>query len=304
MQTIVIGYDGSEEAKDALRLAADMRAATGAQLVVAPVDEIEPYYGDLNLEQLNEARDEYFKRMFDEAAKEIGDSDFKRSVGNGSAPAALEQIAEQVEADVIVVGSTHRAGLSTVLPGSTADRLLSGASCAIAVAPRGYANETDRGLARIGVAYDGQAESKVALRAAVALAAQEGGTVRLIAVNQDPAQISRGHGGSISPEAYTDTLRGYLDEKLTEGLASIPKEIESSSEIVTGDPAEQLGAEGARLDLLVIGSRGYGPVRRVLLGGTAHKVIHAATCPVMVVPRGTEKVSKDAHPHRIDEVVV
>jgi nucleotide-binding universal stress UspA family protein len=42
------------------------------------------------------------------------------------------------------------------------------------------------------------------------------------------------------------------------------------------------------LDLLVIGSRGYGPLRAVLLGAVSGRVIRDAACPVIVVPRGAE----------------
>jgi nucleotide-binding universal stress UspA family protein len=304
MKTIVIGYDGSDESKDALRLAADLRKATGAELIVSPVDEIEPYFGDMNLEQLGENRQDYFRRMFDDAAEQLGDSDFTRVTGAGSAPAALEQIAQVHEADVVVVGSTHRAGVAKVLPGSTATRLLSGSPCAVAVAPRGYASERKDGIKHIGVAYDGQREAELALDAAIELGRDVGADLRLIAVNLNPTQISAGHGGSISPEAYVDSLDGYLKEQIADGLARIPGGIESSSVIRSGHPEDELAEEGAKLDLLVIGSRGYGPVRRVLLGGTANKVITTATCPVMVVPRSTVETSEKAQTHSMSGVVV
>ena len=304
MKTIVIGYDGSDESKDALRLAADLRKATGAELIVSPVDEIEPYWGDLNLEQLNEERDHYFRRMFDEAAEQLGGPDFTRVTGSGSAPAALEQIAQVHHADVVVVGSTHRAGISKVLPGSTADRLLAGASCAIAVAPRGYAAESDTAIRHIGVAYDGQRESNLALDAAIDVAKQAGAALRLIAVNVDPTQISPGRGAGSTPQSYANTLHGYFEERLNERLTRVPEGITSSFEVRTGKPAEEFAKEGAKLDLLVIGSRGYGPVRRVLLGGTALQVVKDATCPVMVVPRSATEASHNAQSERLAEVVI
>ena len=303
MRTIVTGYDGSDEAKDALRLGSELCKATGAQLVVASVDEIEPYWGDLNLEQLDESREHYFARMFGEAAEQVGDT-FARVTGAGSAPPVLEQIAEAKDADAIVVGSSHRAGMSTVLPGSTADRLLSGSPCPVIVAPRGYAKEPRRPMQHIGVAYDGQHESDLALDAAIEMTRLVGGDLRLIAVNQDPTQISRGRGRAITPEAFVATLDGYFREHLDEGLKKIPVGIGSSSVIRVGYPGEELAKEGARLDLLVIGSRGYGPIRRVLLGGTAHKVLAGATCPVMVVPRSSEQASGHVETHEASSIVI
>jgi nucleotide-binding universal stress UspA family protein len=54
-----------------------------------------------------------------------------------------------------------------------------------------------------------------------------------------------------------------------------------------GDPAATLEAQGVEVDLLVIGSRGYGPFRRALLGGVAAEVMRSAPCPVIVVPRAS-----------------
>lgn len=295
MKKIVIGYDGSEEAKDALRLAADLNKATGAELVVSAIDEIEPYWGDLNLEQLNESRQDYFQRMFAEAADQLGDSSFKRVVGTGSAPAALEQIAKTEDPDVIIVGSTHRAGMAKVLPGSTGARLLSGSPCAIAVAPKGYAKSSDGEIRHLGIAYDGQHEADLALGVAIDLARAVAGDLRLIAVNQNPSQISAGQVGA---------LRDYYSEKLAAGVATVPEGIGSSSAMLEGDAAEELAKEGENLDLIVIGSRGYGPVRRVLLGGLAHKLMKEATCPVLVVPRGVEETPPKAESHTVDEIVL
>ena len=54
------------------------------------------------------------------------------------------------------------------------------------------------------------------------------------------------------------------------------------------DPADVLIERSHEVDLLVIGSRGYGPLRSVLLGGVSGRVIRDAACPVIVVPRGAE----------------
>lgn len=52
-----------------------------------------------------------------------------------------------------------------------------------------------------------------------------------------------------------------------------------------GDPAEVLVERSRDLDLLVIGSRGYGPVRHALVGNVSWAVIRSASCPVLVIPR-------------------
>ena len=52
---------------------------------------------------------------------------------------------------------------------------------------------------------------------------------------------------------------------------------------LAGDPVTALVTESERLDLLVMGSRGRGPARGVLLGSVSTEVVRAAACPVVVV---------------------
>jgi nucleotide-binding universal stress UspA family protein len=62
-------------------------------------------------------------------------------------------------------------------------------------------------------------------------------------------------------------------------------EKEGTSAADPGDAATELVERSRELDLLVVGSRGYGPVRHALLGSVTSKLMQAAACPVLVVPR-------------------
>ena len=62
----------------------------------------------------------------------------------------------------------------------------------------------------------------------------------------------------------------------------------ATGEVVVGDPATELAYAGNDLDLLVTGSRGYGPVRRLMLGSTSARLVREAPCPVLVLTRGAE----------------
>ena len=62
----------------------------------------------------------------------------------------------------------------------------------------------------------------------------------------------------------------------------------SSATLLTGDAAELLAEHSRHVDLLVTGSRGYGPARAVLAGGVSGRLLRSAQCPVVVVPRGVE----------------
>ena len=104
-----------------------------------------------------------------------------------SSPArALHDTATSARADLIVVGSSHRGPVGRVLLGSVAERLLSGAPCAVAIAPRGYAGRQSRRLQRIVVAFDGSPEAHLALSTACALAGRTRGSVRALTVIEPP----------------------------------------------------------------------------------------------------------------------
>ena len=76
---------------------------------------------------------------------------------------------------------------------------------------------------------------------------------------------------------------------MSEALAAIPEGVEGNGELIAGDPATVLVERSTEVDLLVLGSRGYGPVRRVVLRDVAGDVIRGAACPVVAVPLGVEE---------------
>ena len=86
------------------------------------------------------------------------------------------------------------------------------------------------------------------------------------------------------------TAYEQLQEALREAVQPLPSELRAEPRFRSGDPATTLVAESELgLDLLLMGSRGYGPVRSVLLGGVSEAVVRGAACPVVVVPRGADE---------------
>jgi nucleotide-binding universal stress UspA family protein len=69
----------------------------------------------------------------------------------------------------------------------------------------------------------------------------------------------------------------------------------ATGEAVVGVARDELVRLSECVDLLVLGSRGYGPVRRTLLGGSSDRIVHAAVCPVIVVPRDVHEGPADEH---------
>ena len=91
-----------------------------------------------------------------------------------------------------------------------------------------------------------------------------------------------------------DVLRRQQREELERVGSALGDHLEATAALLDGDVAAVLGHEARQLDLLVLGSRGYGPVRAVLLGTVSSAVVRSIERPVVIVPRGVETEPPDA----------
>jgi nucleotide-binding universal stress UspA family protein len=271
-RTILIGYDDSDHAKDALALGKTLADERG-ELTLAGVF---PWHPWLPADAPPSPPEVELARAIERAASEHGT---RADAFPSSSPArGLHDLAEEMEADLIVVGSSHRGAIGRVLAGSVARGLLHGAPCAIAVAPSGY-RDAQRELRTIGVGIDGSPESQLALEAAVELAQARGATLRPIAVVDASASSAWGY-----PELQ-NAVREHLGRLLVDTSTHVPDGLAVESRLVEGAPGLSLAREAEALDLLCVGSRGYGPLRRVLLGSVSGQLVESASCPVLVTPR-------------------
>jgi nucleotide-binding universal stress UspA family protein len=289
MSKIIVGADASERAEDAITFAAQLARVSGATVVLAtayPYEEVEgddpdAAFGDF----VRDAAQGELERLRSQLAGvehvEV------RALPDPSSARALQDLAEREDAALIVVGSSHRAGLGRVLPGGTGLRLLHGSPCPVAVVPNGLRSRADAPIQVVGCAYVGSDDGRAALAAAEALARAAGATLRVIHVIDTtlygaPA-LTMGPGF----HAMRERLDRKARETLEAAVAALPPEVRAEAVLLSGDPAAELVAQSESLDALVAGSRGYGPVRSVLLGGVSHRLVHEAACPVIVLPRGT-----------------
>ena len=203
-------------------------------------------------------------------------------VEEGSPADTLQALAERGDADLIVLGSTHRATIGSVAPGSVAEHLLHGARCRLVIAPKGYSagDHSEDRLRVVGVGFDGIAESHAALEEAAKLARRFGASMRVIGVATPVPALGAAAAAQAGP-LHTD-----FQTQLQEAVAELNPELRALAVLERGDPVEKLlAAAETGLDLLVLGSRGFGPVMRLLLGSVSSRVIRRAACPVLVVPR-------------------
>jgi nucleotide-binding universal stress UspA family protein len=171
------------------------------------------------------------------------------------------------------------------VPGSTGERLLHGSPCPVAIVPRGYAEAGP--IRTVGVGFDGSEESEVALAAAHQVAKRFGASLHVIRV-YDATRFGAPALMTIPGEvAFHEDYEKQQREGLDEAVAVLPVEVHVETVFIAGAPGPELAAQTEHVDLMVVGSRGYGPRAAVLLGGVSHTVIRKAHCPVIVLPRGS-----------------
>jgi nucleotide-binding universal stress UspA family protein len=283
--TYVIGYDASESARAALAFTTALARATGARTIAAHVypslvSPDEPHYGRaavINAHVADAARADA-ERLLGGVDKEIE----TRALPGGSAAHVLHDLAERESAELLAVGATHRRALGRLAPGSTAERLLHGSPCPVVVAP---ARAGGGGVRSIAIAYDGREESVRALGAAEVIALQLRASLLLITgVDPGAAAVYLPPDSDEAVRAMASRARQGLDDA---AAALRARGLDVETRLVVGAPARGIvdSCTGVA-DLLVIGSRGYGPMRAVLVGGVSRQVVDRPPCPVMVMPRG------------------
>jgi nucleotide-binding universal stress UspA family protein len=292
VSTILIGVDDSARSEDAVAFARRLAGATTGRVVVAcafPYSDVPSRAANLTYrDALKTTATRTAGRMSELLSNVPTDRIRTTAVANPSPAHGLHDVAEAEDAAIVVLGSTHTGRAGRVMPGSTAERLLHGAPCAVAVVPEGYREHNQPQITRIGVAYNGTAEAKAAVDAATEAAAVLGAELTVIGVIEADTYGAPAMSGGPSYNHLRKDIEAAVRKDLESTAAGLPEGIQRAIACLEGDPAERLIAASEKLDLLIIGSRGYGPLRAVLAGGVSGRVMRGAHCPVIVVPRGVE----------------
>ena len=288
MTKVLIGVDGSDRAEDAIAFGRAIALAAGAPVILATAHQIDPRQPRLDRYPASEGLREEAEAMLARYALmllDVGDVE-RRLLADHSPARALQESAGQVGAGIIVVGSSHVGRFGRVLPGSTAERLLHGAPCPVAVVPVGF---RERGLAEhpvIGCAYLATRDGMTALGAAESLALAIGGSLRVMQVVEPPSYLYDSGEMPLNMPDIDAKVRADADRALherVEHLSAGLRDVEGT--IHVGKPADTLSALSETVDVMVVGSRGYGPLKSVFLGGVSGRLLRSAACPVIVVPR-------------------
>jgi nucleotide-binding universal stress UspA family protein len=273
---LLVAYDGSEGGRDALELGRVLCTATGASALVVDVLFAGPLPMEFALLPEEEAAEA--GPAFEIARETLEGIEVEtRAYGGGSAAAIITSIAAEEHLDGIVIGSPHRSGLDRLLSGSVAISVLNGAHTDVFVAPPDYADTPHDGIDTVAVGYLGTPESKVALSRALELVDPEG-RVEILTVVEPPIPLS--------PRGENLTKPLDPEQVAAEGVGMVPEGLAVEARRLAGAAAPELEkacAEG--VDLLVLGSRGYGPLRSVLLGSASGHALRHAPCPVLITRR-------------------
>jgi nucleotide-binding universal stress UspA family protein len=273
--TYIAGYDGSDASRAALRFVTQLGSAAGDEVIAAMVyQQSVRGFGKTAPGGPVVALDEQSRADAEQVLVAGGVPDVMRCVvGAGSPAEGLHRLAGAQRAALLAVGVTHHGSLGRLMPGSVGEHLLHGAPCPVAVVPADF---KEGPLRTVAVAYDEREESKVALRVGEDLARRLGARLLVIAV----CDASMTHA----------ELLGQLEERMRQDIQqdvdALASDVDTDVRVLTGPAARTLvGACQNEVDLLVTGSRGYGPARGVLLGSVSRYLIDHAPCPVIVVPR-------------------
>ncbi|HEU5322556.1 MAG TPA: universal stress protein, partial [Methylomirabilota bacterium] len=212
-------------------------------------------------------------------------------VVEGDVPVQIVHAAAEWRADLVVLGARGLGALAGALLGSVSIAVARHAGCAVLVV-KGEARPLRTAL----LALDGSPDSRAAARFFAALPLDPALRVRLLAVVEQP------HFPSSAPGMLRAQLRAAVDEMTRERAAELERmlgAVESElarpagtvkREVSVGVPGEAIveAAREAGAELVVLGARGLGRFKRLLLGSVSERVLRQATCPVLVVKRHPE----------------
>ena len=284
----MVGYDGSDSANAAAAFGLWLAGKTGCEATVVhagPTPETAPT-ADLLLavaEQVVAYEREWQWRLENLRKYAAEDAVVECRVVRGSPAGVLIAAAVDSGASIILTGSHGVGRVRGALLGSVSSQVLAHAPCSVMVFRENERSAPAAHARTVVVGIDGSASSRHALEVAQALAAPLGAALVLVHA-YDP------HVPFVSEptRAMRDGLRRHAAAVLHEARKTVAAPLEViEEETVEGRARDELVAACERHApaLLVVGSRGLGGFKELLLGSTSRWVVNHAPCPVLVARR-------------------
>jgi nucleotide-binding universal stress UspA family protein len=286
MGRIVVGVDGSDHARAALRWAQREARLRGDELTAVLAwglfDQLhagggtsfDPDYGPSDAAAALAAVVE--ETLGSEAAAGI-----EQLVVCDLPARALLDLAGRAE--LLVVGPRGRGALRELMLGSVSQACLQHAPCPVAVVRTADTlAPAPRDRERIVAGVDGSEPSVRALRWAIEDARTRGAAVQAVHAWDVPYSLSFA-AAAVDWPAFERAARQLLDHAVDTALGELT-EVPVDRVLASGSAADVLLGAAKGADLVVVGSRGVGGFRGLLLGSVSQQVAHHAPCPVVVVP--------------------
>jgi nucleotide-binding universal stress UspA family protein len=289
---ILLASDGSKEAARAARTAIELSNNLGAELHVVYVGHMPNVFyespGAWTLDQdlattMEERAEEEALTRLDEQVHRISEAGGKVAQAHvkvGRPDAQIVGLAEELGADLIVVGSRGLGGIRRALMGSVSESVLHHAHCAVLVA-RG---EPISFPTKVLAALDGSETAALAARTAAEIAEKTGSELHAVHVGEvAPVYHPERHGYLAHYDRLREAAQRLLDEQVEQMRAA--GATLTQAHLRMGRPDEEIAvvSEEIGAGLIVVGSRGLGPLKRALVGSVSSSVVHHAHCPVLVV---------------------
>ena len=287
-RSIVIGVDGSPGSRNAVNwgLARAERRRAPVRLIRAFDPSMHDYRvgGSSEVGVLGESF-EHVRNQLDatyESARVVHpDLRIIPELIDDSASSALIEASR--DADAVVIGAHGAAGFSNLVAGSTTMNVASHAHCTVVALP---SHETQALTgAGIVVGVDGSEISETAIAYAFREASETGQSLTAIHAWTDPltpTALGTAIPALYNPETYTRDQEILLAESLA-GWAEKYPDVDVTRRVIHEQPVQALAKAAHNARLLVVGCRGQGRLRAMLLGSVSHGVLHLADCPVAVV---------------------
>ena len=294
---IAVGCDGSHEGRDAVALGAAIASATGARLSLVGVfpPSFLPVEGVTDRKTLRTEATRALRRERDLLAPDA----FIHTVADMSVARALRHYAERSHADLVIVGSSRSAPPGHVAIGRHGRQLLYDAPFALGLAARDL-HEHGMRLGAVGVGYDGGPEAEAALGMAADLARAADARLLVRRVVEDRVPVLGGDAwiamADWSHEQMWETARQNALAQARETALGLGAASEMSATI--GDPGYEIRALSEAVDLVVVGSRRWGPIARLVTGGVGETLVRDASCSILIVPRPPARRKRGASSRR------
>lgn len=286
-RTIVVGGDGTKGGDAALAWATELAVRRRAPLKLVRALDLFMYDVRLGLsqdvllrDQVRGAAGRHLEAALDAVRAEHPELEVTSRVVEDNPTALL--LEESETADVIVLGSRGAGGSDEIVAGSTAMQVSTHADCTVVTVPPAYRSGEPRHGVVVGV--DGSAVSEAAIGYAFREASETGQPLVAVHAWVEPATRAAGLGLPLihDPVAVTEQQDMALAQSLAGWSEKYP-DVAVERRTVHDLAVRALTDISHDARLLVVGCRGRGAVRSLLLGSVSHGVLHRASCPVAVV---------------------